>query len=82
MVAIQLAPQANPEGQHPAPALAAQLYHPPAQLSWLPVSADAGVVVLVIATTVSPEVATTDALADGGQDVVSQFLSTWQHPPK
>ncbi|QKX56110.1 uncharacterized protein TRUGW13939_03210 [Talaromyces rugulosus] len=76
-VAVQLAPQANPLGQHPPPAEAAQLNHPVAQEP-----AEAVVAALPVGTaTVTPPESMTVVEDVVGQDVVSQSRPVRQHPP-
>lgn len=76
--AVQLLPHAYPLGQHPPPAEAAQLNQPVAQE---PLS-EAAVAALPVGTAIvmlSLVIIAVDAVA--GQDVVSQFRPTRQHPP-
>ncbi|CRG85188.1 hypothetical protein PISL3812_02306 [Talaromyces islandicus] len=76
-VAVQLAPQANPLGQHPPPAEAAQLNHPVAQEP-----PEAVVAALPVGTaTVTPSEAIIVVEDVVGQDVVSQSRPVRQHPP-
>lgn len=76
-VAVQLAPQANPLGQHPPPAEAAQLNHPVAQEP-----AEAVVAALPVGTaTVTPSVFMIVVEDVVGHDVVSQSRPVRQHPP-
>jgi hypothetical protein len=76
--AVQLLPHAYPLGQHPPPAEAAQLTQPVAQV---PLS-EAVVAALPVGTAmVMPSELMTVVDDVAGQDVVSQFRPTRQHPP-
>jgi len=80
-VAVQLAPQANPLGQHPPLGSAVQLYHPTAQDPVAPPAAAAEALEEAVwATTVTP-LLTTPVLADAGHEVEAQSRPTRQQPP-
>jgi len=76
---VQLAvPHCHPLGQQFPPTLAAQVDHPVAQ-------APEGVATVAAEPTGTTIVAVPLIIVVelvGGQDVVSQFLPVWQHPPR
>lgn len=77
-VAVQLAPQTKPDGQHPPPTLAPHVCQPVLQVPEGAAAAlDAGVPAMIVRLLV----VTTPTVADGGQEVVSQFRPTRQQPP-
>lgn len=81
-VAIQLVPQAKPVGQHPPPAVSAQLNQPLAQRATPVPPLDAAVPVVLPAGTTMVRPSDVKVELDViGQEVVSQFRPVRQHPP-
>lgn len=78
-VAVQLVPQAKPVGQHPPPAVSAQLNQPLAHRA-APVAVEAPVVLGTGITIVRPSEMKVE-LDVIGQEVVSQFRPVRQQPP-
>jgi hypothetical protein len=78
-VAVQLAPQAKPVGQHPPPAVSAQLNQPLAHRA-APVAVEVLVVLPTGNTIVRPSEVKVE-LDVMGQEVVSQFRPVRQQPP-
>ena len=83
-VAVQLwVPHTCPEGQQPPPVSAPHMNQPFAQEpAFTALAALAALVVAVPGTTTVTPVPTTEVLSEEGQEVVSQFLPTRQHPPR